>query len=310
MKRLSRRDFIKGAAGVTLVGAAGTFCQKKEPRAKPEEAKAPVEKKAAEVTKRSRVVLVRNEKVIDSNRKVDPEIVARMLDDGVKALLEEEDIKAAWARLIKPDDVVGIKSNVWSYLRTPPELEEAIRQRVMGAGVPEGKIDIGDRDVRDSPVFNSATALINVRPLRTHHWSGVGSCLKNYIMFDPFPVSFHPDSCADLALLWKLPIVKDKTRLNILVMLTPLFHGKGPHHYNAEYTWEYKGLIVGIDPVAVDATGLRILEAQRKRHFKKDVPFAASAKHIRIAEERHKLGVANPDNIDLVKLGWTKDALI
>jgi len=303
MKRLSRRDFLRGAAGVSLVAASGTFCQKKETQAKMPEAKKPVQK-------RSRVVLVRDEKVIDNNGKVNPEIIARMLDDGVKALLEEKDIKKAWARLIKPDDVVGIKTNVWSYLRTPPELEEAIRQRVMEQGVPEGKIDISDRDVLDSAVFKSATALINVRPMRTHNWSGVGSCLKNYIMFDPFPVSFHPDSCADLALLWKLPIVKGKTRLNILVMLTPLFHGKGPHHFNAEYTWEYRGLIVGVDPVAVDSTGLRILEAQRQRHFKKHVPFAASAKHIRMAEERHHLGVANPDNIDLVKLGWMDDVLI
>ena len=302
MKRLCRRDFVRGAAGVTLVGAWGTFCQKKESRAK-----APEEKKA-EVKQRSRVVLIRDERVIDSNRKVDPEIIARMLDDGVKALLEENDAKVAWANLIRPDDVVGIKSNEWSYLPTPPELEEAIRRRVMGAGVPEDKIDIDDRGVLGSVVFTSATALINVRPMRTHNWSGVGSCLKNYIMFHPHPWRWHDDSCADLATLWKMPIVAGKTRLNILVMLTPLFHGKGPHHYQAEYTWEYKGLIVGIDPVAVDATGLRILEAQRKLHFKKDVPFAASAKHIKVAEEKHKLGIA--DRIDLVKLGWMEGALI
>jgi hypothetical protein len=303
MKRLNRRDFLRGAAGVTLVGASGTFCQKKE-----SQAKGP--KKKAAVEKRVRVVLVRDEKVIDSNRKVNPEIIARMLDDGVKALLEEEKAEVAWARLIRPDDVVGIKSNVWSYLPTPPELEEAIRRRVMGAGVPQEKIDIDDHGVLDSVVFAAATALINVRPMRTHNWSGVGSCLKNYIMFHPHPWRWHGDSCADLANLWKLPIVAGKTRLNILVMLTPLFHGKGPHHYQAEYTWEYKGLIVGIDPVAVDSTGLRILEAQRKRHFKKDIPFTASAKHIQVAAEKHKLGVADPARIDLIKLGWTEGALI
>jgi hypothetical protein len=304
MKRLSRRDFLRGAAGVSLVAASGTFCQKKE-----SQAKAPKTEKT-EVKEKSRVVLVRDEKVIDKNRKVDPEIIARMLDDGVKALLEEKDAKKAWAKLIKPDDIVGIKSNVWSYLPTPPELEEAIRQRVMEQGVSEDDIDVDDRGVLSSRVFTSATALINVRPMRTHNWSGVGSCLKNYIMFHPMPARWHDDSCADLAGLWKLPIVEGKTRLNILVMLTPLFHGKGPHHYNAEYTWEYKGLIVGVDPVAVDSTGLRILEAQRRRHFDKSLPFVVPAKHIRLAEERHHLGIANPDNIDLVKLGWMDDVLI
>jgi len=304
MKRLSRRDFLRGAAGVTLVGAAGTFCQKKDSQAKTPEVK------KTEVEQRSRVVLVRDEKVIDQNRKVDPEIIARMLDDGVKALLDEKDVKKAWAKLIKPDDIVGIKSNVWSYLPTPTELEEAIRQRVMEQGVSEDNVDVDDRGVLKSRVFTTATALINVRPMRTHNWSGVGSCIKNYIMFHPHPWHWHDDACADLAGLWKLPLVKDKTRLNILVMLTPLFHGKGPHHYNAEYTWEYRGLIVGTDPVAVDSTGLRIIEAQRRRHFDRSLPFAVSAKHIRMAEERHHLGIANPDSIDLVKLGWKDDVLI
>jgi hypothetical protein len=304
MKRLSRRDFLRGAAGVTLAGAAGTFCQKKDSQAKAPEAK------KTETKQRSRVVLVRDEKVIDNNRKVDPEIIARMLDEGVKALLEEKDIKKAWAKLIRPDDVAGIKSNAWSYLPTPPELEEAIRQRVIEQGVPEDKVEVDDRGVLGSAVFTSATALINVRPMRTHNWAGVGSCLKNYIMFHPHPSSWHDDSCADLAGLWKLPIVAGKTRLNILVMLTPLFHGKGPHHYQAEYTWEYKGLILGTDPVAVDSTGLRILEAQRRLHFKKDLPFIVPAKHIRVAEEKHKLGIADPRRIDVIKLGWMEGALI
>ncbi len=304
MKKISRRDFLRGAAGVSLAAASGTFCQKKDSLAK-----AP-EKKKVGVQKRSRVVLVRDRKVIDKNRKVDPEIIARMLDDGVKALLKEKDARAAWARLIRPDDVVGIKSNAWSYLPTPAELEETIRQRVIEAGVPGDKIDVDDRGVLQNPVFKSATALVNVRPMRTHHWSGVGSCIKNYIMFHPDPPHWHPDSCADLAGLWRLPMVAGKTRLNVLVMLTPLFHGKGPHHYQAEYTWEYRGLIIGQDPVAVDATGLRIIEAKRNLHFCKSVPFASSAKHIRIAQDKHDLGVADPGRIDLVKLGWMEAALI
>ena len=44
-------------------------------------------------------------------------------------------------------------------------------------------------------------------------------------------------------------------RLNILVMLTPQFHGVGPHSFSSRFTWPYGGLLVGTDPVAVDATG-------------------------------------------------------
>ena len=70
-------------------------------------------------------------------------------------------------------------------LPTPKELEAAIKRRVLDVGVPETNMDIDDRGVLRNPVFLKATALINVRPVRTHHWSGVGTCLKNYIHVCP-----------------------------------------------------------------------------------------------------------------------------
>jgi hypothetical protein len=253
---------------------------------------------------------VRDAGVLDANSNLDTEILQRMFDDAVTALLDESDPVAAWKRLVQPSDTVGIKSNEWGYLPTPPELEAAIRRRLIDAGVDEEKISIDDRGVRRNPIFKEATALINVRPLRTHHWSGVGGCIKNPIMFDPHPPKYHPDSCADLASLWELPVIKGKTRLNILVMLTPLFHGKGPHHYQQRYVWEYKGLLVSTDPVAVDATGVRILSAKRKAYFGEDKPFDISPKHIRVAEEKFHLGIADPNRIELIKLGWMEDAFI
>jgi hypothetical protein len=47
--------------------------------------------------------------------------------------------------------------------------------------------------------FVFITALINVRPVRTHWWSGIGGCIKNYIMFTENPASYHPDACSSLA---------------------------------------------------------------------------------------------------------------
>ena len=126
-----------------------------------------------------------------------------MLDEAVMQLLGEAEPEAAWRRLVKSSDTVGIKSNVWRFLPTPPALEEAIRARVAGVGVDTERIGIDDRGVLGHPAFRQATALINVRPLRTHHWSGVGSCIKNYIMFSRVPSSWHDDSCANLGGLWE-----------------------------------------------------------------------------------------------------------
>ncbi len=129
-------------------------------------------------------------------------------------------------------------------------------------------------------------------------------------MFSEKPPTWHPDSCANLAGLWELPIVKGKTRLNILVMITPLFHGKGPHHYNKEYTWNYQGLVIGTDPVACDATGLRILKAKRLQYFGNEQPFAVSPHHIQVAQDKYHLGYADENRIELVKLGWEEGILV
>jgi len=152
--------------------------------------------------------------------------------------------------------------------------------------------------------------LINSRAMRAHHWAGVSGCLKNYIMFAPEPSDLHPDSCVNLGSLWKLPIVKGKTRLNVLLMLTPQFNCLGPHHFDKEFVWPYKGLLVGTDPVALDSVGLKIIEAKRRRYFKEDLPIRPNPKHIAAAEEKHGVGVANMNKIELVKLGWMDDVLI
>ena len=310
-KRWTRRDFLCNVAPMALAGTAGmsTFCSTRQQ----EDAAVRTEgmaEGASLADTRSKVVLVRDSDVLDGSGKPRAEVISRMLDEGVAELLGEARPEAAWARLVQSEDTVGVKSNEWRFLPTPQVLEDAIRRRIVGAGVSEDRIGIDDRGVLKSPTFREATALINVRPMRTHHWAGVGSCIKNYIMFTPDPPAWHDDACADLAGLWDLPLTKGKTRLNVLVMLTPLFHGKGPHHFQSRYLWDYRGMIIGTDPVAVDATGLRILEAKRREYFKSDQPFAVSPKHIRVAQDRHRLGVADPSRIDVIRMGWMDGALV
>jgi hypothetical protein len=259
---------------------------------------------------RSRVILVRDENALDSAGRHDPVVIQKMLDDAVGALFGEKDCAAAWRLIIKPSDTVGIKSNNWRPINTGEAVEQALKRRVMDCGVPEDRIGVDDQRVLRNPIFQNATALINARPARTHYWAGMGSCIKNYIMFVPQPWAYHGDACADLATIWSLPLVKGKTRLNILLMLTPLFHSVGPHNYSRDFVWLYRGIIVGRDPVAVDATGYRIIQAKRLKHFGEDRPLETSAHHIALADTRHHLGVSDPRRIELIKLGWSEDILI
>jgi hypothetical protein len=296
-KVISRREFIKDSSIAAAAVGTALLLGAQEPS-------------APKPAGKSRVVLVRNQAVLDADGNPKYEVVLEMLDAGVAALTGAKDPVSAWKTIVKPTDIVGIKSNVWNYLPTTTQVEQALKKRVMDAGVKEAGIGIDDRGVIGNPIFQKSTALINARPMRSHHWSGVGSLIKNYIMFIPDPLSYHPDSCASLASIWEKPLVKGKTRLNVLVMLTPQFHCVGPHSFNPKYVWKYYGLLLGFDPVSVDSNGLRIIEAIRKEYFAEDRPLDPPAKHIAIADTRYHLGTADPAKIELIKIGYDQDIFI
>jgi len=257
----------------------------------------------------SRVVLIRHPDVVRGYKDYDGDLIRRMLDEALVALCGRANASECWAQIIRPDDVVGIKTDVWRLLPAPPEVEQGLRRGVLGAGVTEANVAITDRNVQSDEVFRRSTALINTRPMRTHAWSGVGSLIKNYIMFDN-PEDYHPDACASLAKVWDLPSTRGKTRLNVLVMLTPQFHNIGPHHFDTEYIWPYGGMILSADPVAADAVGLRIIQQKRRLVFGEERPLQPTAHHIALADTEYGLGNASMDKIELVRLGWEDDSLI
>jgi hypothetical protein len=292
-KIITRRDFLRVTAGTAMAATLGSGI---------------LGEALAEPT--AKVVLIRNAEVLGPQDKVQEQILQSMLDEAVKSLLGTDKPMEAWKKLFKSSDVVGIKSNAWGRMPTPKELEAAIKRRLLDVGVAEKNIGIDDRGVLNNPVFLKGTALVNVRPLRTHHWSGVGTCLKNYILFVPDPWSYHDEGCSPLGKIWTYPIVKGKTRLNILSVLTPQFYGRGAHFFDKRYVWPYKGLIVGTDPVAVDAVGAHLLQVKRIAFFGEDKALDVPPVHIVTADKKYHLGVSDLNRIQLIKLGWMEEVLI
>jgi len=292
-KTITRRDFLKGTAGFLLAPTAITSV----PR-------------SAKAQAKTKVVVIRNMGVVGPNSEINRNILQTMLDEATCILTGEKETRLAWQSLFVKTDVVGIKTNAWHYLPTPKELEGAIHQRLVDVGIPTANISIDDRGVLDNPVFKKATALVNVRPARTHHWSGVGSCLKNYIMFVRNPSAYHDEGCSDLGKIWTYPVVQGKTRLNILCALTPQFYGRGAHFFDRRYVWPYKGLIVGTDPVAVDAVGAELLRRKRVVHFGEDRSLDVQPVHISVADKKFKLGISDLSRIEIVKVGWQDEALL
>jgi len=291
---ITRRDFLRGTAGMALATSLA-----------PE-----IWKETAYAEEKTKVILIRHSEAVSAEGKIHAEIVQSMVDDALKALLSRKEPLQAWKQLFNSSDVVGIKSNNWKNLPTPEELEAAIRWRLMDAGVLEKNISIDDRGVRNNRIFQNSTALVNVRPVRTHHWAGIGGCLKNYIQFVPQPSEYHADACADLAKIWDLPIVKGKTRLNILCALQPQFYGRGASFFDRRYVWPYKGLLLGTDPVAVDAVGAHLLQKKRIAFFGEDRELDVPPTHINVADKKYHLGVSDLNRIQLIKVGWMEDVLI
>jgi Domain of unknown function (DUF362) len=291
---LTRRDFIRGTA-LAFLGTATAMGSSQD---------------SAPQTKMSRVILIRHPDALDEQSQFNEPVIQQMLDEAVMKLLDQSDPAAAFRLLVKPEDIVGIKSNVWSYLPTPPQVEQSIKRRLLDVGVKEENIGIDDHNVRTNPVFVKSTALINACPVRTHYLAGVCGCIKNYIMFGESQPDYHPDNCATLGSLFSLPQVKGKTRLNVLCALTPQYHGLGPHNFSRRYVWNYKGLIISQDPVAVDAIGLRLIMAKRRKELGPGREIPPVPKHIQIADTKYRVGTSDLQKIELIKLGWSDEVMI
>ncbi len=316
---ISRKQFLKsgalGALGLGLAGVAGA-------EARPEAM--------------ARVVLLRDREALSEAGQQDRALLGRMLGRALCAYTGESKPVAALRRFIRPTDTVGIKMNVMM-TATHPELVGALVELLIEAGVKEQRIIIWDRDragiglagVHERSrsygfdeqaisriITEEATALINIPALKSHWLSGMAGALKNWagavtrinVQDQDTPYPFHRDSCADLGRLAALQPIRDRCRLTILDALRPLFEG-GPQ-VNPAYLWHYGGLLVGEDQVAVDTICAELLLRRREQHRGRPWPLSPPVRHLRVAQDKYGLGVAERERIELVAVGESEGRLI
>jgi hypothetical protein len=289
-KRLTRRDFIRGTVGATLaVSVLGL------PWAKGSEA----------AGTSSIVTVVRDKNVMDATFKVDSKILKNMLDQTVLRLTGKAKIKEAWAELIRPDDIVGLVPT--PHLNpTHPELVDVVKMSLIEAvGISEKNIIMAQGGKRKP---GRCTALICMPALKGHWLTGIGTVIKNYIMYSGRPSRYHQENSAKLGEIWMIPEVKGKTRLVLVDAIHPLCD-KGPQP-DPRYKWAYNGLLAGTDPVAVETVCLRILT--QKRHALRGEPWPISPPPICVAaaDEAYGLGTSKMENIKIVQYGWEEDLLL
>ncbi|MGC8745222.1 MAG: DUF362 domain-containing protein [Candidatus Saccharicenans sp.] len=294
-KRLiTRRDFIRGTISATL--GLSLF--------KPDWLQKSIAETQKNVGNKSLVVLVRDQNVLDGQLKVNRQVLASMVERLMLELTGKKDIKQAWLSFFSPKDVVGLVPTPMMN-PTHQELLDLIKESLAAAGIPETNIrNAQGRNVDLAPM----TALISVPGLKAHWLTGIGTVIKNYILFSGAPRNYHYEDSAKLGEIWHLPQVKGKTRLIIVDALRPVCD-KGPQ-FDPRYRWPYKGLLASTDPVALDAVGLKIIQAKRDEFRGEPWPISPLPICIEAADTVYKLGHSQLADIELKTIGWKEEILI
>ncbi len=289
-KGLTRRDFIRGTVGATLAVSV---------------LRVPWAKGSEKAIGPSLVTVVRDKNVMDAGLKVNSNILQSMLDRTVLQVTGKRKIREAWADLVKPDDIVGLVPT--PHLNpTHEELVDVVKASLMKeVGIPEKNIIMAQGGKRRP---GKCTALISMPALKGHWLTGIGTVIKNYIMYSGRPSNYHQEKSAKLGEIWHIPEVKGKTRLVLVDAIHPLCD-KGPQS-DPRYKWAYNGLIAGTDPVAVETVCLKILT--EKRHALRGEPWPISPPPICVeaADKVYGLGTSKMEEIKITHFGWEGDLLL
>jgi hypothetical protein len=241
---------------------------------------------------------------MDGGRRIDIRILEKMVSDTVKRITGKTNPRDAWLSLFSTDDKIGLVPT--PHLNpTHDEVVSVVTKALVDAGVPSENI----RNAQGRGVNpDDYTALICMPGLKAHWLTGIGTVLKNYILYSGAPRNYHNQDSAKLGEIWNLPSVKGKTKLILVDALYPLCD-KGPQP-DPRYKWAYNGLIAGTDPVAVDTVCLKIITAKREAIRGEPWPLSPPPICVEAADRVYKLGTSDLSRIKIQHTGWEKDLLV
>jgi len=146
-------------------------------------------------------------------------------------------------------------------------------------------------------------AVINLPVLKDHSIAGVTIALKNLFGAIHNPNKYHLNVgdpyVADVNML---PPIRQKVRLHICDALTAQYEG-GPS-FMPQWTWPFNGLMVSLDPVAMDYLGWQIIEQKRSDKGMKSLQALGRAPNYiaTAADAQHRLGTNDPRHIQQVEV--------
>jgi uncharacterized protein (DUF362 family) len=289
----------------------------------------------------ARVVVVRSQAVWAASGAPDPAVVSRLLDRGWarldppgtaasplfrpddrvglkvntiggRALSTRPELALALAARLIDTGLAGKNIIIWD--RTTRELKEAgypvgagrSGVRVLGTdaeGVGYGPELVAHRGV--GSLFSRiqtelTTASVSLAVLKDHGLAGLTAGMKNYFGAVHNPNKYHDGRCDPyVAEVFDAPPVKARHRLTVLDALLVQFH-RGPA-YHPRWAARYGGLVLGLDPVAVDAVGWRIVEELRSGAGLPTLSEEGRAPAYLASAERLGLGRTDPAAIEVIE---------
>ncbi len=278
---LSRREFV-----VRSAVAAGTL------------ALGPIPLSASDRTtnrhglRQVRVVQAHSEHVIKPLG-IHEDVLRDLVELVVTRLSGKEKAADAWHAFLKADDTIGLKFNrngADTIATTGPmlralvasledagfqrsqmvavEVSEELRSATQTQAAEPGwsleQFDFGSGSDRLAKWLDQVTAIVNIPFLKTHNLAVMTGAMKNIShAVVKHPARYHANGCSPfIGDIVALPQVRDKLRLHIVDALRVVFDG-GPVA-REDMIWDGGYVIGGTDPVAVDVTGLHLIDRVRK----------------------------------------------
>ena len=152
-------------------------------------------------------------------------------------------------------------------------------------------------------LVDQCSKIINLPVLKDHGICGVTLGMKNFFGAIHNPNKYH-DRAGDpyIADLNVLPLIREKTVLTIVDGITGQYEGGPP--YMPQWTWPFNALLFGLDPVASDYTGWRIIEQKRAEKgfsaLKDASPVREPTYIATAADDNHRIGTNDPRRMDVV----------
>ncbi|HMD95716.1 MAG TPA: DUF362 domain-containing protein [Terriglobia bacterium] len=292
----NRREFLRTCIAGAALGVAPV----------PHAGSAP-----AALQTKSRVVVARDAALRGSGASVDSARLLKLLDRAMQSFYDCDSPLAAWKKLVRPGEVVGLKVNCLAGRGTASTnvmLVEAIAERLQQAGIKDIVVwDRLDGDL-ESAGFRPGSKQSGIRYIGNDS-AGYEQDLAIYGSVGSLVSRTLTRTCDAVI---NLPVLKDHGIAGITLALKNLFgaiHNPNKYHldvgdpyiadvnmlppirqkirlsicdattaqyeggpsYMPQWSWPFNGLLVAQDPVALDYTGWRLIEQKRSEQGMKSL---------------------------------------